>query len=114
MWLGDELTDCALDGFVAMLSRTDLPTAEQIAQLHAERKSGNAELPMLCGAEEMVRRGLPLSRLSQPVQQAILASQWHYVEKLEDARKKNWSISSSETISLSQSYYVAYRTTFAR
>jgi hypothetical protein len=25
-WLGDELADCALDGFVAVLSRTDLPT----------------------------------------------------------------------------------------
>src|SRR6267378_3405169 len=42
-WLGDELTGAALEGFVSALLRTDMPSARQIAETHAEGKEWNVE-----------------------------------------------------------------------
>ena len=60
-FLGDDLGAAALDGFIATLNRNDLPTAEQIAQSHAENKYWYAEAPLICGVAELIRRDLPLT-----------------------------------------------------
>ena len=39
-WLGDELRDAALVGFEAVLSREDIPSAEQVARVQRNRKFG--------------------------------------------------------------------------
>jgi len=77
-WLGDELTEAALSGFVAFLSRNDLPTAKQIADLHSEGKSYNAEPIMTCGILEIARTHRPLNRIPRSVIEAVLASWWEF------------------------------------
>lgn len=49
-WLGAEIRDAALIGFEAVLHRSDLPTADQIAQSYAESRVWNYIYPMLAGA----------------------------------------------------------------
>ena len=56
-FLGNELADQAMLGFVAVLDRDDLPSASQVAEAHAKREELNAEAPMVCGIAEMIRRG---------------------------------------------------------
>jgi hypothetical protein len=71
-FLGEELAQAAADGFIAVLYRTDLPGAEDIARLHAERRHWTVEEPMICGAAEMIRRGLPLEALPRSVLNAVM------------------------------------------
>lgn len=49
-WLGPEIRDAALEGFEAVLHRSDLPTADQIARDYAESRVWNFIYPMLAGA----------------------------------------------------------------
>lgn len=49
-WLGAEIKEAALRGFEAVLHRSDLPTADQIAQSYAESRVWNFIYPMLAGA----------------------------------------------------------------
>lgn len=85
MWLGKEIADAALEGFVAVLSRSDLPTLDQIALLHAEGKSWNPELPMICGVKEMAQCSGALSTMSAQTQQSVLAAQWYYPANFDEA-----------------------------
>src|SRR5207244_8785388 len=60
-WVGNDLADAALQGFVNFLTRADLPTVKQISEIHAEGKVSNAEPVLICGAAELVRTGRPLN-----------------------------------------------------
>ena len=62
-FLGDELTEQVLAGFIAVLDRDDLPDASAIANIHCESERWTpeaAEAPMICGAAEMLRRSCPI------------------------------------------------------
>jgi hypothetical protein len=77
-WLGDDLAKAALEGFVRVLSRTDLPTVKQISENHVEGKTYNTEPVLVCGIAELVRRGQPLGIVSREVLKATLAAWWEY------------------------------------
>ncbi len=62
-FLTSSLARRVLDGFVASLSRTDLPTPLQIARAHAENKEYSIEVVLLTGVTEMVRTGQSLAVL---------------------------------------------------
>ena len=64
-FLGDELADRAMSGFVAVLARDDLPTASKIVEVHCEDEYCVAEAPMICGVMEVFRRGLPLEGIER-------------------------------------------------
>ena len=56
-FLGDELADRVMSGFVATLDRDDLPSASRIAEARCENKYCVAEASMICGIAEMLHRG---------------------------------------------------------
>ncbi len=51
-WLGEEIKDAVLHGFEAVLSRSDLPTAKEIAEECANSRVNKFEFPMLAAAVE--------------------------------------------------------------
>jgi hypothetical protein len=77
-WLGDELTSAALAGFVAYLSRDDIPSARQIAETHADGKEWNVEPILVCGIVELVRSGQTLAGVDAKTAAAALAAWWEY------------------------------------
>ena len=66
-FLGAELAEDALAGFMASLHRNDLPSAAEIAQLHADNRHYLVEIVLICGIAEMVRREIPLDTVPRPV-----------------------------------------------
>ena len=56
-FLGETLSDQVLAGFIAVLNRSDLPSAAEVAQTRCEDKQWVAEEPMICGVAEMIRQG---------------------------------------------------------
>ncbi len=64
-FLGDELADRVMSGFVAVLGRDDLPPASRIVEVHCENESCVAEAPMICGVMEMFRRGIALDGIDR-------------------------------------------------
>ncbi|MCY4394638.1 MAG: hypothetical protein OXC10_05845, partial [Rhodospirillaceae bacterium] len=64
-FLGDELADRVMSGFVAVLGRDDLPPASRIVEVHCENEYCVAEAPMVCGVMEMYRRGLALDGIER-------------------------------------------------
>jgi len=62
-FLTPPLAQRVLEGFVASLARTDLPTPLEIAQAHAEKKEYPIEVVLLAGVSEMLRAGRPLAVL---------------------------------------------------
>lgn len=77
-WLGSELTEAALEGFVAALDRPDIPSVDQIAETHAENKYKYMELLLLCGTSALVMAGRSLSNLSESTAAAALAAWWEW------------------------------------
>lgn len=71
-WLGAEIRDAALDGFEAVLHRSDLPTADQIAQSYAESRVWNFIYPMLAGAGSRHLAGKGFDDLSAELVSALL------------------------------------------
>ena len=63
--LGEPLVDQTLAGFVAVLERTDLPSAADIAKIHCRDSRFCAEEPMICGIAEMLRQGRPLDAIDR-------------------------------------------------
>lgn len=63
-FLGAELGERALKGFMASLSRDDRPSARDISEHHTNGKIYFAELSLVCGIAERLRRGLGLADLS--------------------------------------------------
>ena len=58
-FLGDELADRVMSGFMAVLDRDDLPSASKIAEDHCRNDHGadETEAAMICGLAELLRRG---------------------------------------------------------
>ncbi len=70
-FLGDILGDQALMGFIAVLDRSDLPSAADVARVHCEYKHWEAEGPMICGIAEMLRQGRPIDAIDRPKLAAV-------------------------------------------
>lgn len=64
-FLGEDLCERVLDGFVAALGRTDLPHASAIAQIHCAGNEHEAEAPLICGVDVALQRGLPLDTIGR-------------------------------------------------
>ena len=64
-FLGDELAEWVMSGFVAVLARDDLPSASRIVEGHCKNEYCVAEAPMICGVMEIFRRGLALDRIER-------------------------------------------------
>ena len=83
-FLGDILGDQALMGFIAVLDRSDLPSAADIARIHGEDEHWKAEGPMICGIAEMLRQGRPIDAIDRPKLAAIYMA-WHRALELNAA-----------------------------
>jgi hypothetical protein len=77
-WLGNELATDALVGFVSALTRTDMPTPQQIAETHAENKEWNFESVLVSGISELIRSGRDLNDISRLALLSSLASWWEF------------------------------------
>ena len=64
-FLGDQPGSRALDGFIAVLERTDLPTAPDIAKMRSQGKMYAVEPLLICGISELLRRQRPLSQIDE-------------------------------------------------
>ena len=64
-FLGDELADRVMSGFIAVLARDDLPSASRIVEAHCENEYCAAEAPMIAGIAELLRRGRPLTGIDR-------------------------------------------------
>jgi len=64
-WLGPEIASAALEGFDAfLLLDNQQPTADEIAQSHAEDKHWNVAYIVVAGVAERFRRGIDFENLS--------------------------------------------------
>ena len=70
-FLGDTLRDQVLAGFIAVLDRSDLPSAAKIAEIHCQNKQWVAEDPMICGVAEMIRQGRPIDAIDHATLAAV-------------------------------------------
>lgn len=66
-FLGPDLGEQVLQGFMASLGRDDLPTGRAVSEQHAVGKTFCAELPLVCGIAERLRRGMSIADLPQQV-----------------------------------------------
>ena len=64
-FLGDDLSDRVLAGFVAVLDRDDLPSASEIVEVHCQNRYWEAEAPMICGIAELLRQGCPINGIDR-------------------------------------------------
>ena len=64
-FLGDRLGTQALDGFVAVLERTDLPSAREFAEAESQGRRFHVQPLLICGIAELLRRGQPLSAINE-------------------------------------------------
>ena len=71
---GEDLADQVMAGFVAALGRDDLPTASSIADVHSQGKHWPAEAVMICGVEELLRRGQPIRAIDRNTLAAVYMS----------------------------------------
>ena len=69
-FLGEDLCERVLNGFVAVLGRTDLPHASAIAQMHCAGDEHEAEAPLICGVDVALHRGLPLDTIERAALEA--------------------------------------------
>ena len=76
-WFGPALRDDVLIGFEAVLHRTDLPTAAELADGFAQSMVNNYSYPMMAGLYERARRGQGTADLSDPVKFAALLLLYH-------------------------------------
>lgn len=70
IFLGPEIAERVLDGFVAAFRRNDLPSASDIAVKHVEGRIFYAELALVCGIAERLRRGFGLDDLPREILEA--------------------------------------------
>lgn len=71
-WIGPALRDDALVGFEAVLHRTDLPIAAEIAEGFAKGTIYNYSYPIMAGVHERIRSGRGVADLPEPVKLAAL------------------------------------------
>ena len=69
--LGEELSEQVRAGFVAVLHRSDLPSAADIAQYHVNQRVHWVELPMICGIVELLRHGRLLNDIGTETLAAV-------------------------------------------
>ena len=82
-FLGDDLCDRVLAGFVAILDRNDLPNASRIVADHCGNNKREAEVPMICGVAEMIRRGDPINRIDRDTLAAVYTA-WQHAPRSND------------------------------
>ena len=70
-FLGEPLANHVLEGFIAVLDRSDLPSAADIAMVRVEQKYYLAEHPMFCGVAELLRQGRPLDAMNRDTLAAV-------------------------------------------
>ena len=63
-FLGQELGERVLNGFMASFDRSDRPSARDIVETHLSDKIYFAELSLVCGVAERMRRGLGVDDLT--------------------------------------------------
>jgi len=63
-FLGQELAERVLNGFIASIDRNDRPSAKDIVETHLNDKVYFAELSLVCGVAERLRRGLGIDDLT--------------------------------------------------
>ena len=73
-FLREPLANQVLEGFIAVLNRSDLPSASDIAKVRAENQYYVAEGPMFCGVAELLRHGRPLNAVSRDTLGAVYAA----------------------------------------
>ena len=71
-FFGEELCGRVLDGFVAVLGRSDLPGAAEIAQIRCGGGEHEAEAPLICGMAVALDRGLALDQVERSTLEAAL------------------------------------------
>ena len=65
--LGETLAEKAMEGFMAVLKRDELPKMPEIVNLHFRDQKHDAEYSMICGVAEMLRRGVSLDEVKRDV-----------------------------------------------
>lgn len=63
-FLGDDLGERVLNGFMASVDRNDRPSAKDIVETHLNGKIYFAEVSLVCGVAERLRRGLGVGDLT--------------------------------------------------
>ena len=63
-FLGKDLGEQVLNGFIASLDRNDKPSANDIVKIHLNDKSYCVELSLVCGVAERLRRGIGIDNLT--------------------------------------------------
>lgn len=79
-WVGEEITDGALKGFIAALHRDDLPDLRKIWSIRKESKHWTIEPVMLAGISETIRCGGSLTNIAESVVDAALGIWWDMPE----------------------------------
>ncbi len=79
-WVGEEIADGALRGFVAALKRNDLPDLEKICSIRTEDKHWTIEPVMLAGLAEIVRSGRSIVEVPENNVRAVLGIWWDMPE----------------------------------
>lgn len=67
LWLGDDLLAVALEGFEAVLHRSDLPSSQKLAESYAEGRNWNYIYAILVGLLERIRTGRGLDGVPDDV-----------------------------------------------
>ena len=70
-FLGEELAEQVMAGFIAALGRDDLPTDPSIAETWCQGKHWPAEAVMICGVAELLRRRRPLGEIDRNTLAAV-------------------------------------------
>ena len=84
-FLGDDLCDRVLTGFVAVVNRDNRVSASGLVQNHSRNNELEAEAPMICGVAEMVRRNDPIDRIDRDTLAAAYRA-WQRAPRSNDAR----------------------------
>ncbi len=75
-WVGEDIANRAERGFVALLARSDLPTAKEIVETRLEGQQYHTALPMICGAVLMHQDRNALDGLANETLTSLLVEWW--------------------------------------
>ncbi|MBB2750130.1 UNVERIFIED_ORG: hypothetical protein GGI57_000803 [Rhizobium aethiopicum] len=79
-WVGEEIANAAILGFVAILHRENLPDLEKIWSIRGDGKQWTIEPAMLAGISEIIRTGRSLTEIPDRVVDAVLGIWWDMPE----------------------------------
>ena len=85
-FVGGELADRVMSGFMAVLDRDDLPNAAQIAEDHCQEEHclDDTEAAMICGFAEMLRGGHEIEQVDRTVLESVYMA-WQRMTETGDA-----------------------------